>query len=55
MASTSTSTLTVKKVAKLLRQGKKGRHLDGGPGRCARPLPGDREQDQRALLAALPA
>jgi integrase len=28
----STSTLTVKKVAKLLRQGKKGRHLDGGPG-----------------------
>ncbi len=28
----SNSTLTVKKVAKLLRQGKKGRHLDGGPG-----------------------
>ena len=28
----STSTLTVKKVAKLLRQGKKKRHLDGDPG-----------------------
>ena len=28
----SASTWSVKRVAKLLRQGKKDRHLDGGPG-----------------------